>query len=155
MVDSHNKLTTQEIINDMISKDSHRIWKSSCEIVALGQDKSAILQLIPYIEQFESETKGVKLGGAFASNQRFLDAAIKTLKFHRDSTDCPCQLLGIHDCMDPKRQVDIGYLKISNIERIENKWVDFYEARCTRCNQKFKIIERVGHYMWWSWEKVN
>lgn len=149
------QMTTQKIIDEMTSKDSHQIWRSSCEIVDLGQEKSAILLLIPYIKQFESETKGIKLGGAFAPNQRFLEAAIKTLKFHRDSTDCSCQLFGIHDCMDPNRQVDKEYLRITKIERIENKWIDFYEAQCNRCNQKFKIIEREGHYMWWSWEKIN
>lgn len=148
-------MTVQEIIDEITSKDSHQIWRSSCEIISLGQEKSAILPLIPYIKQFERATKGIKLGGAFASNHRFLDAAIKTLKFHRDSTDCPCKLLGIHDCMDPNKQVERGYLRITHIERIENKWVDFYEAECTRCNQKFKIIEREGHYMWWSWERTH
>lgn len=151
----HRKRTTKEIINKISSKDSHQIWESSCEIIALGQDREAIKPLLGLTNKIDDLTKGVELGGAFAPNSRFLSGAIKTLEFHRDSDFCTCALYGLHDCMNPNKEVDKGFLKIDNIVRIENKWVDYYEASCTRCNQKFIIEEREGHYMWWKWERIT
>lgn len=46
-----------------------------------------------------------------------------------------------------------GYIQINSICKIEDNWVDFYLATCTRCHQPFKIMEPVGHYMWWEWMK--
>jgi hypothetical protein len=151
----HRKMTTKEIINKISSKDSHQIWEASCEIIAIGQDKEAIKPLIGLTDKINDLTKDIKLGGAIASNKRFVVGAIKTLEFHRDSKECTCQLYGTHDCMNPNNEVKKGFLRINNIVRIEEKWVDFYEASCTRCQQKFKIEEREGHYMWWSWKRIN
>jgi hypothetical protein len=151
----HRKMTTEEIINKISSKDSHQIWESSCEIIALGQDREAIKPLISLTDKVNVLTKDIKLGGAFASNKRFVSGAIKTLEFHRDSKECTCQLYGIHDCMNPNNEVKKGFLTIDNIVRIEEKWVDYYEASCTRCQQKFQIEEREGHYMWWAWKRIN
>ena len=151
----HRELTTREIINKISSRDSHQIWESSCEIIAIGQDREAIKPLLGLTNKLDSLTHGIDLGGAFARNSRFLSGAIKTLEFHRDSDSCTCALYGLHDCMNPKKEVDKGFLVIDNIVRIEDKWVDYYEAICTRCNQKFKIEEREGHYMWWKWERIT
>jgi len=151
----HRKMTTKEITNKIYSKDSHQIWESSCEIIALGQDREAIKPLLVLTDKIDEVTKGIELGGAFAQNSRFLSGAIKTLEFHRDSESCTCALYGLHDSMNPRKEVDKGFLKINNIVRIEDNWVDYYEASCTRCNQKFKIEEREGHYMWWKWERIT
>ena len=148
-------MTTEEILLDMTSRDTHLVWKSSCEIVDLGQEKEAILSLLPYLNEIETQTKGLAMGGALASNQRFVNAALQTLRFHRDSNDCPCTLFGIHECMDPNKQAAKGYVKINTVVKLEGNWVDYYEAECTRCKQKFKILEREGHYMWWAWERVS
>lgn len=151
----HRKKTIKEIINKISSKDSHQIWESSCEIIALGQDREAIKPLLILTDKIDELTKGVELGGAFAPNPRFLIGAKKTLEFHKDSDTCACVLYGLHDCMNPNKEVDKGFLKIDNIVRIENKWVDYYEASCTRCSQKFRIEEREGHYMWWEWKRIT
>ncbi len=100
-------------------------------------------------------SKGVDLGGAFASNSRFLSGAIKTLAFHSNSDACTCALFGLHDCMNPYNEVAKGFLKIDNIVRIEDNWVDYYKASCMRCSQKFKIEEQEGHYMGWKWESLT
>lgn len=151
----HRKMTPREIINKISSKDRHQIWEASCEIIALGQDREAIKHLIGLTDNINDLTKDIKLGGAFAPNERFVTGAIKTLEFHRDSKECTCQLYGTHDCMNPNNEVKKGFLTINNIVRIEEKWVDYYEASCTRCQQKFQIEEREGHYMWWAWKRIN
>jgi len=151
----HRTMTTKEIINKISSKDSHQIWESACEISAQGQNRKAIKPLLHLTNKIDELTNGIDLGGGFARNARFLTAAKKTLEFHNDSDACTCELYGLHDCMNPKKEVDNGFLVIKNIVRIEDKWVDYYEASCTRCNQKFKIEEREGHYMWWNWKKNN
>lgn len=148
-------MTTNQIIHKITSKEPHQIWSAACEIISLSQNKEAIRHLIPFVDEIVKQTKGIKLGGAFAPNKRFLDGAIKTLAFHRDSDACPCHLYGIHECMDPNKEVEKGYLSIHHTNRIDNKWVDYYEASCTRCEQKFNIEEREGHYMWWGWKRTG
>lgn len=151
----HRKMTTIEIVNRISSKDSHQIWESSCEIISLGQDREAIKFLIKLANQIDNLTKNIEIGGAFAPNKRFITAAVKTLEFHRDSKECTCQLYGIHDCMNPNNEVKKRFLNIDNIVRIEGNWIDYYEASCTRCHQKFQIEEREGHYMWWTWKRIS
>ena len=151
----HRKMTIEEIINKISSKDSHQIWESSCGIIALGQDRDSTKSLIHLTNKIDDITKDIKLGGAFASNKRFVNGAIKTLEFHRDSKECTCQLYGIHDCMNPNDEVKKGYLVINNTVRIDGKWVDYYEVTCTRCQQNFQVEEREGHYKWWGWKRVN
>jgi hypothetical protein len=151
----HRKMTTKEIINKISSRDSFQIWESSCAIISIGQDREAMKPLLGITNEIDDLTKGIKLGGAFASNERFVKAAIKTLEFHRDSEECTCNLYGIHECMNPNNEAEKGFLEINNIVRIDGKWVDYYDARCTRCQQKFQIEEREGHYMWWAWKRIN
>lgn len=153
--DMHQKMTTKEIINKMSSKDSYQIWEASCEIIALGQDRRAIKPLLELTHKIDDLTLGVALGGAFAPNSRFLDAAKKTLEFHNNSEACTCVLYGLHEGMDPNKEVDKGFLKIEKIVRRENKWVDYYEALCIRCCKKFQIEEREGHYKFWTWKKID
>jgi len=151
----HQKMTTTEIINKISSKDPHQIWESCCEIISLGQDREAIRPLFGLTDLIDDLTKGIELGGAFAPNSRFLSAAITTLKFHENINSCTCDLYGIHDCMNPNKEVDKGFLQIDNIIRIQDKWVDYYKATCTRCNQQFKIEEREGHYYVVELGKIN
>lgn len=155
ITDMHGKMTSKEIINKISSKDSYQIYEASCEIIALGQDRGAIKPLLDLTDKMDNLTLGVALGGAFAPNSRFLIGAKKTLEFHRDSDSCTCALYGLHDCIDPNKELEKGFLKIENIVRIENKWVDYYEAFCTRCRRKFQIEEREGHYKFWTWKKIN
>ena len=148
----HRQLTTKEIVNKIASKDPHQIRESSCAIIDMGQDREAIKPLLGLTDKIEGLTKGIELGGAFAPNSRFVSGAIKILKFHRDSNECTYQL---YNSQNPNDEVKKGYLAIRNITRIDGKWVDYYEASCTRCQQKFQIEEREGHYMWWAWKRIN
>lgn len=144
----------QNLIADISSRDTQKVWSAACEIIVMGQDPSKIKPLIPFLSLIKEKTKGLDMGGAFAPNQRFIDFAIKTIEFHRDSQECPCQLYEAHG-LDPNKELEKGYIQINSIHKIEDIWVDFYLATCTRCQQPFKILEREGHYMWWEWMKVK
>lgn len=147
-------MTTEEIIKEITSRDTYMVWRSSCEIISIGQDPEKIKPLIPYISLIKEKTDGLDMGGAFAPNQRFIDFALKTLEFHRNNDKCPCDLYDKHG-LDPNKEVNKGFVDIIETTRIDGKWVDYYISICTRCQQKFKIIEREGHYMWWEWTKIN
>lgn len=144
----------QQLIADIISRDTHKVWRASCEIISLGQDTDTIKPLIKFLPLIRKKTRGLVMGGMFAPNQRFVDFAIRTIEFHRDSAQCPCALYEEHG-VDPKVQAAKGYIKIASTTRIEGKWVDYYNTICQRCNQEFKVIERESHYMWWEWTKYS
>lgn len=146
-------MTTAEIIENITSRDTHRVWSSACEIISLGQGREKILPLIEYLPDIIEKTKGLKMGGIFAPNQRFVDFAIRTIEFHRDSQSCSCTLFTEHG-VDPHKEVEKGNIESSETVYEQGNWVDYYLANCRKCGQKFKIIERESHYMWWAWEKV-
>ncbi|WP_028980325.1 hypothetical protein [Sporocytophaga myxococcoides] len=146
-------MTTEKIINEITSGDSQKVWSSACEIISLGQEPDRIKPLIPFLTKIKEMTKGLEMGGAFASNMRFVHGAIRTIEFYKSEKGCPCSLFGIHDCMDPNKEEAKGYLKIIDRKLIDERYVDFYIALCTRCGQKFSIIERDYHYTWWGWTR--
>jgi len=140
----------ETIIAEITSRDTHKVWRSSCEIISLGQEPSKIKPMIEFLPLIKEKSSGLDMGGAFAPNQRFIDFAIRTIEFHRDNDDCPCKLYAEHG-LNPKKEVDKGYIVINDITKIDGNWIDYYIAECTRCGQKFKILESEGHYMWWEW----
>lgn len=151
-------MTTEEIISKITSKDTTKVWEASCKIISLGLDKSKIEPLIPHLSSIIEKTKNLEMGGALASNQRFIDYAIKTIEFHRDnSNSCACSLYLAPESIapDPNNEVNKNYITILDTITIENKWVDFYKVECKSCGQLYKVIEREYHFMWWGWKKWN
>lgn len=147
-------MTTAEIIENIVSRDTHKVWLAACKIIWLGQQKEKILPLIEYLPEIIEQTKGLEMGGMFAPNQRFVDFAIRTIEFHRDSQLCPCTLYSEHG-VDPHKEVEKENIEILETVYTQEPWVDFYLAECRKCSQKFKIIERESHYTWWEWAKLG
>ncbi|MEG1265906.1 MAG: hypothetical protein RSE19_05455, partial [Myroides sp.] len=85
-------MTTEEIIKNITSKDETKVWKSACEIINLGWDHHKIVPLIKFLPLIKEKTVNLNLGGMFASNQRFVDFAIKTIEFHIEHKYCYCEL---------------------------------------------------------------
>ena len=146
-------ITTEGILRDITSRDTLRVWESSCRIANLSQDRDKILPLIPYLPEIQSKTSGLEMGGVFAPNQRFVDFAIKTLQFHRDSRECPCSLYSGLDGFNPPSEEKKGNVKILSTVREHGGYVDYYKVRCCKCGQTYKVIERDYHYTWWGWTK--
>ncbi len=147
-------MKTTEIIEHITSRDTHKVWLSACKIISLGQNQEKILPLIEHLPQIIKQTKGLKMGGIFAPNQRFIDFAIRTIEFHRDNKSCSCTLFTEHG-VDPHKEVEKGNIEVTETVYEQEPWVDYYLANCRKCSQKFKIIERESHYMWWAWEKIE
>ena len=148
---------TEEIINKITSRDERKVWESSCEIISLGQKREKILPLIEYLEEIKLKTKCLDLGGEFAPNQRFVDFAIRIIEFHKMDERCPCALFSEeikYECTNPNKEAEKGNVKIIDIAYMEDKWIDYYLVECLRCNQKFNVIEREGHYKWWEWTMI-
>ncbi|MBT1705137.1 hypothetical protein [Chryseosolibacter indicus] len=148
-------MDARTIIEEITSRDSHKVWRSACEIISLGQEPTLIKPLIEFIPLIRQKTIGLEMGGAFALNQRFIDFAIRTLEFHKNNMGCPCALFGGHDSMEPNKEEERGYITITDKVLLEGNYVDYYLATCKRCHQKFKIIERDYHYTWWGWERID
>lgn len=148
-------MDTETIIREITSRDPDEVWRSACEIISSGQEPLKIKPLIGFLPLIKEKTRGLEMGGAFASNQRFVDCAIRTIEFYKNNGGCPCALFGGHDCMDPNKEAEKGYIRITDKVLLDGNYVDYYLATCTRCGQDFKIIERDYHYTWWGWERVD
>ncbi len=147
-------MTTAEIIDNITSRDTHKVWLAAGKIISLGQNREKILPLIEHLPEIIEKTKGLEMGGLYAPNKRFVNSAIRTIEFHRDSQSCPCTLFADHET-DPHKEVEKGNIEITETVYEKGNWVDYYLASCRKCSQKFKIIERESHYMWWGWAKFE
>lgn len=150
-----NEMTTEEILQNLLSKDTHRVWLAAGEIISMGQNRERIVPLIPHLREIKKGTAGLSMGGAIVSNQRLVDFALKTIKFHRDSSQCSCHLYPESggDCIfNPMKEEKLGNIKIIETIKLEkSEWIDYYLVECLRCGQRFKVIEREWHFMWWQW----
>jgi hypothetical protein len=161
-------MTTEEILEHITSRDTHKVWESACEIINAGQDRTLIAPLIRYLPEIKSSTAGLDMGGAFAPNQRFIDFAITTIEFHQVNESCPCALfikkykltndvvkMEIqYEGFDPNKEAKKGNIKIVDTAYIDNNWVDYYMVECAKCATHYKVEEREGHFMFWRWLKI-
>ncbi len=162
-------MTTEGIIENITSRDTTEVCKSACEIINLGQDHNKIISLVKFLPLIREKTLNLYLGGMFASNQRFVDFAIKTIEFHVEQKYCYCELYVEkyfltddvmrrklqYECFNPKNEVEKGNIKILETIKIEDNWIDYYIVECKRCLKKYRVEERGGHYVFWNWKKMD
>lgn len=145
---------TTKIIEDMLSRDPHRIWHASCEIVSLSQNHERIMELVPYKEKMQDATKGMDLGGVIAPNKRFLTKAFDLLHFYEKHQSCPCTTLG--EDSNPCHLETDEYVTILETKYYDNSnYVDYYIVRCNKCHTTYKVEEREYHMTWWSWKPID
>ena len=145
------------ILEDLLSQDSERIWYASCEIIHLGQERTRILPFVPHLAEIRQAAEYIALGGGLAPNRRFVDLALQTIQFHRDSEACPCCLYPLPqgDCIfDPREEAERGYVCILDCTADEHYTGDCL-VQCTRCGKLFQITQEWGHFVWWRWTPVS
>ena len=148
-------MTTDELVNSITSREISQVRNSACEIINSSQNTEIIFPLINHLNEIIEKTKNLDLGGAFAPNIRFAEYAIRIIEFHKNNTNCSCELyLDKYECNDPKKETEKGNIKIENTVKIDNNWIDYYLSKCSKCGQEFKIFEREYHYTWWEWHKI-
>ena len=76
-------MNTEKVIQDLTSKDSQRIRESGLVVIQNSQNEEEIESLIPHLTKIKQATNGLKLGGAFASNNRFYEFPIEIIEFYK------------------------------------------------------------------------
>ena len=147
------KVDVEALLMDMLSRDKTRVWRASCTIISLGQQPEHFPVLIEHLPQILKKTRWLNLGGALAPKQRFLDYAVKTIEFHRDSTECPCALYTGHTGFDPRKEDGRKHITLLETVTLDGGYPDYHRVQCKRCGQRFKALEREYHFTWWKWEK--
>jgi len=147
-------MDTKEIIDKLTSREVDGIRESGWYIIRNSQNSEVIDPLVPYIEEISSKTQNLKLGGGFASNNRFAEYAVKIVSYYASQTGCSCGVfpeIGLD--LDPKEEYN--NVNILETQRIENKWVDYYIVSCKKCGQNYKVFERDGHWVFYEWKKLS
>lgn len=142
------------IINKITSKDPHQIWEA-CGDIAQLTDLNELNILASHLEEIKKSTKKIDLGGTFCPNSYHLDFAIKKLEHVKNNQGCLCSLYQDNMFFNPRKEEEKGNILIDKKVEIEGKWIDYYLCHCMKCNDKFKVEEREGHYTWWSWKKIQ
>jgi len=147
-------MTSEEIISDITSRDTQKVWSSSCAIISISQSREQVFPLIAHLQEIKDKTQGLDMGGAIALNQRFIDYAIRIIEFHQHNTACTCELYtDPYESNDPNKEVKKGNITLEDTV-LDRNWIDYYISRCNKCGQRFKTIEREAHFSWWQWTKL-
>lgn len=145
--------SNREILADLLSKDSKKIWWASGEVISECQNPDRIMPLVPFRDRIARETREVSMGGAVAPNRRFVDLVLKILDFYGKGRNCPCgiyPMAGSDSTFRPSTEKSRGNIEI--LERVESGgFPDYYVVQCTRCGQKFRVKEGMYHFVWWQW----
>ena len=155
-------MNTEKIIRDLTSKDSQRIRESGLVVIQNSQNEKAIESLVPYLNQINKSTNGLKLGGAFASNDRFYKFPIEIIEFYKNkksfwnrNSKCSCYLYlsKSFENYNPEKEVENQSIKLN--AKLKGNYTQDYNLQCLKCNQNFYVSERHYHYVWWHWEKLE
>ncbi|NVK22599.1 MAG: hypothetical protein HWD86_08775 [Kangiellaceae bacterium] len=141
------------ILRKFMSGNPDQIWSASCEIA-----KSNNLELLDSIsddlEIIEQATADIDLGGGFCPNSYHLEFALKKLRLVKRRKSCLCSLYPEYIFFNPINEEKACSINISEIAKIDGKWIDYYMCKCTKCNSLYKVEEREGHFTFWSWKKA-
>ena len=141
------------LLQDLTSKDPKKIW-SACGAIKDLREAHQLNELAQSIEIIKSATTGINLGGALCPNSYHLEFALKKLEHTRQNLGCLCALYPDNMFFDPAKEAKKGHVAVLDTVTIENKWVDYYVCECNICRSKFKVEEREGHFVWWSWKRA-
>ena len=150
------KQSSKDIIEDMLSRDAHKILHGCYAICALSQNHDRIMELIPYKEEMYNATRNIDLGGLIVRNQPFLEKAFEVMELHEKGEECSCSLLG--EDFNPKRVLDDGYFELLDdvVRHGEGCFGNHYMiVQCNRCKKRYKVEENFYHYVWWDWQLLE
>lgn len=140
---------TRELLGEILSGDSHKVWASGSTIMKLSQNEECMKEFVPYLDEIRAKTANLQMGGLLAPNDRFVKKVIRILEYYKNQKECSCCLLSQED--NPK-----DYETIEIKEKVyvrDSNYIDYYVAECKKCNQKYKVYEREYHYTWWDWRR--
>jgi len=152
----------EKIVRDLTSRDTQRIRKAGLLVIQGSQSEKAIESLLPYLRQIKKSTAGLRLGGAFASNDRFYKFPIEILEFYKDRASfwnrnrkCTCTLYlsKSYEGYNPEKESD--HESIELVTKLKGNWTHDYEMKCLKCNESYYVSERHYHMIWWHWEVLR
>lgn len=150
----------KETVKNMTSRDVGLIRKSGLEIINNSQNEDIIDLLIPYREEIFNATRDLKLGGAFATNNRFFEFPLEIIDFHKEltltdkeNTVCTCDLyLKSYSDFDPNKEGENPTVEL--FAKGIGDYTHVYGLKCNKCNNRFHVSERHYHYVWYQWHPL-
>ena len=137
------------LLEDITSRDPHRIWSSSWGIVKL-RDAFELDVLAAHLNEIKRETRNIELGGALASNNAVLEFALTKLEYVQNKSGCLCALYLRFDRFNPKEEQTAGNIRIVSVTGGET-WSPTYICQCALCGRTFSVDEAEYHFTWWKW----
>ncbi|WP_444938775.1 hypothetical protein [Microbulbifer sp. JMSA002] len=141
------------ILEKFMSGSPDEIWSASCE-VAKCKNLELLDSISDDLEVIEQATAGIDLGGGFCPNSYHLKFALKKLRVVRKRGGCLCSLYPEYMFFNPIYEEKACSVTISEVAKIDGKWIDYYMCKCTNCHSLYRVEEREGHFTFWSWKKA-
>jgi hypothetical protein len=142
-------LDSDEILQDLMSGDPHRLWLASGAVTE-SRDEPALARLAAHLPEIRSRAEGVDLGGMMRSNSLSLAFALRKLEFYGSEHGCPCTLYPEYDMYDPEREQAAGNVRLLGPPPVQ--WGDAFQAECTLCGARYSATVETYHLDWWQWK---
>jgi hypothetical protein len=155
-------MNVEKVVTGLTSKESDLIRQAGLEVINNSQNQKIIESLIPHLKQIRNSTRGLELGGAFATNNRFYKFPIEIIEFYKSKLSisnrnkkCSCTLYVSknYESFNPEKE-SVNKTIRQNVKLIGNYNTN-YEIQCEKCNKKYYVSEREYHYTWWKWRSID
>ncbi len=143
--------TMKNILDDLTSRDTHRIWSASHGVIKL-RDREMLAELARHVDAIERATHGIELGGALRPNRVALEAAVRKLRFAADGAKCLCGFYLDYDLFGPEDEAKGGHIAI--ISQVDKPYAETYVCECNSCRQRYAVERFEYHYAWWKWRRI-
>ncbi len=138
---------SEEIIADLCSRDSHRVWAASWRVLR-SRDDTLFAALAASLDPIRAATEDLPLGGSLHSNAITLNAMFARVDHRRRGT-CWCRSYSDLLLFDPAREQTAGYVRIDGASA--PGWSMTYDVTCTVCGRRYAVEQGEYHYPWWKW----
>jgi len=153
-LDSAPPSANSAVLQQLISPDANDVV-SGCQAVAWSRDFEELALLAENLDLIRARTSGRALGGHFFRFEDvYLKFALQKLEWVKNNKGCLCGTYPDYMFFDPKTEEKNGHIRIDEIRRIEDKWVDYYACTCTTCGAAYRVKEGESHYVWWDWMRA-
>lgn len=148
-------MDAKELLEDFISGDPDKVISASNAIISRCNDRDLIAPLLDHLTEINKKIKHLDLGGKLAPNKRFVNHALRIIRFYKSGKACPCSLYPYsgYDGYDPENEQDKNNIRITSTTT--EAMSTTYIVECMKCGEKYSVLGLERHYKFWKWSELK
>ncbi len=143
-----------QALDDFLSRDRDRIVARVQEMLS-GYDRDILTYLVPHLNEIETATRNLDLGGGIVTWQRHLGKVLDMVRLTRDGI-CLCNRLPDDSLASVYAEERKNLIEVIRSVDHREEYSTTYVCRCRRCGQDYVAEEQHGwHVPTYTWRVVD